>query len=42
LNGGQGLGFSAADYTGTAAQNRALFNAYKGFANWQPRVYTNK
>jgi hypothetical protein len=36
LNGGQGLGFSAADYTGTAAQNRALFNAYRGFANWQP------
>lgn len=35
LNGGQGLGFSAADYTGTAAQNRALFNAYKGFGAWQ-------
>lgn len=35
LNGGNGLGFSAADYTGTAAQNRALFNAYKGFGAWQ-------
>jgi hypothetical protein len=34
LNGGNGLGFSAADYTGTAAQNRALFNAYKGFGAW--------
>jgi hypothetical protein len=34
LNGGNGLGFSAADYTGTAAQNRALSNAYKGFGAW--------
>ena len=45
LNGGNGLGFSSADYTGTAAQNRALFNAYKGFGAWQsaqPTVYTNQ
>lgn len=44
LNGGNGLGFSAADYTGTAAQNKALFNAYKGFGAWQDSrpVYTNQ
>ena len=35
LNNGQGLGFSTSNYTGTAAQNRALFGAYKNFANWK-------
>ncbi len=35
LNNGQGLGFSANNYTGTAAQNRALFGAYSGFADWK-------
>ena len=35
INNGQGLGFTADQYTGSAAQNRALFGAYKGFANWK-------
>lgn len=28
------LGINLGNYTGTAAQNRQLFNAYKGFSNW--------
>jgi hypothetical protein len=46
LNGGQGLGFTSAEYTGTARQNKALFDAYKGFQNWSNAqaspVYTNQ
>lgn len=46
LNGGKGLGFTSAEYTGTAKQNRALFDAYKGFQNWSDAqaapVYTNQ
>lgn len=49
LNGGKGLGFTSAEYTGTARQNKALFDAYKGFQNWSDTqaaqsapVYTNQ
>ena len=35
INNGQGLGFTADQYTGSAAQNRALFGAYRGFADWK-------
>lgn len=53
LNGGKGIGFDIDKYSGTAAENRALFNAYKGFGAWrsaqpqaqpevQPTVYTNQ
>lgn len=35
INNGQGLGFTADQYAGTAAQNRALFGAYGGFADWK-------
>lgn len=49
LNGGKGIGFDIDKYSGTAAENRALFNAYKGFGAWQsaqpqeqPTVYSNK
>ena len=44
LNGGKGLGFNSADYKGTVDQNKALFDAYKGFGAWQNSrpVYTNQ
>lgn len=35
INNGQGLGFTADQYTGTAAQNRALFGAYRGYSAWK-------
>jgi hypothetical protein len=46
LNDGKGLGFTSAEYNGTARQNKALFDAYKGFQNWSNAqaspVYTNQ
>lgn len=35
INNGQGLGFTTDQYTGTAAQNRALFEAYRGYSAWK-------
>lgn len=37
INNGQGLGFTADQYTGTAAQNRALFRAYGGYSAWKAK-----